>query len=309
MLDRFLTGPRAIARDLIEKRLWPVALLLLVALVAVPVVLGGSDHNAPATPAAALPTPAEPGADTAITVSQPAVLGRSRPGKVDDPFYHPPKPAAESTGTATTAAPSSSSSSSSSTPSTSTTPSQSGTNSGGTGAPTPSTQTPATPATTVAGFFYRARVRFGADENAPVRGLSRLEALGDKANPAALYLGPNARHTHAVFLLGPEAVVTAGNGACGETTCRVVVLKAGESATIVVAGKDGAPGQTYVLGLDEMHEQKVATEAALTELRGRVDPDGRDVLRSMILDKTTAAAVGKLTYDPSLGAVVLVATL
>ena len=91
----------------------------------------------------------------------------------------------------------------------------------------------------------------------------------------------------------------------GVQTCALPI----ESATIVVAGKDGAPGQTYVLGLDEMHEQKVATEAALTELRGRVDPDGRDVLRSMILDKTTAAAVGKLTYDPSLGAVVLVATL
>jgi hypothetical protein len=305
MLDRLLSGPRAIARDLIEKRLWPVALLLIVALVAVPVVLGGSGDSAPVTPAAVPATPAQPGSDTAISVSAPAVLGHSRPGPVRDPFYSPPKPETAST------SPSTSTSSSSSAPAPSTTtPSTSGTGGGGTEAPapsTPSTQTPAT--TTTVGSFYRARVRFGAGETAAVRGLSRLEPLGDTANPAALYLGPNARHTHAVFLLGPNAEVTAGDGACGEPTCRVVVLKAGESVTIAVAGSAGAVEQTYVLAVDELHEQQVATQDALLELRDRVHADGREVLRAMIQDKTTAAAVGKLTYDRSLGAVVLVPTV
>ena len=305
MLDRLLSGPRAIARDLIDKHLWPVALALIVALVAIPVVLGGSGDTAPVTQAAVPATPAQPGSDTAISVSAPAVLGHSRPGPVRDPFYSPPKPETAST------SPSTSSSSSSSAPAPSTTtPSTSGTGSGGTQAPapaTPSTQTPAT--TTTAGSFYRARVRFGADDSAAVRGLSRLEPLGDKANIAALYLGPTADHTRAVFLLGPNAVITSGDGACGEKTCRVVALKAGQSITLGVIGASGYAEQSFVLAVDELHEQTVATQDALLELRDRVHADGREVLRSMILDKTTAAAVGKLTYDRQLGAVVLVVTL
>jgi hypothetical protein len=158
--------------------------------------------------------------------------------------------------------------------------------------------------------FYRARVRFGADDSAAVRGLSRLQPLGADANPAALYLGPTADHTRAVFLLGPTATVTDGKGgACGEKTCRVVALKGGESVTITVSADGGSAEQQFVLAVDEIAEQTVAGEAALRELRDRVHADGRDVLRTMIKDETTAAAIGKLTYDRSLGAVVTVATV
>jgi hypothetical protein len=303
MRDRLLSGPRTIVRDLIDKRLWPVAIALLVALVAVPIVLGGSGGTAPVAPLPA-PVPAQAGADTAIKVSAPAVLGHSRPGPVDDPFYAPPKPKVESSGP-TTSSPSSSSSSSSSAPG-STKSTDPGT--GGTTPPT-TTEPSATPSTDAASYvFYRPRVRFGADDAAPVRGLSRLEPLGGQANPAALYLGPTANHTHAVFLLGPNAVAT-GAGACGETTCRVFALKAGESATIQVIGASGYMEAQYVLTLDKIAEQPVADEATLLAMRGRVHADGRDVLRTMILDRTTAAAVGKLTYNRRLGAVVLTDTL
>jgi hypothetical protein len=307
MFDRLLTGPRAIARDLIDKRLWPVALLLLVAIVAVPVVLGRSSDEAPTAPAAAPAAAAQPGADTAIKVAAPAVLGHSRPGDVDDPFFNPVKHA-ESSAAATTATSNSAPASSSTTapPSTS---GGAGAGSGGGTSPSPSTQAPQAPAATQTYSFYRPRVRFGADENAAVHGLSRLQPLGDSANPAALYLGPNANHTHAIFLLGPDAVVMSGDGACGEKTCRVVALKAGESISLGVVGDSGYAEQSYVLKVEELHEQKVGSEDTLMTLRDAVAPDGRDVLREMIKDRTTAAAVGKLTYDRGIGAVVLAETL
>ena len=304
MLDRLLSGPRAIARDLIDKHLLPVALLLLVALVAVPVVLGRSGDEAPVTPAVVPAPPAQPGADTAIKVSAAPVLGRARPGAIDDPFYNPPKEADASSGAATTAT----SSSSAATPAPSG-DSSTGTGSGGTGgteAPSPPAQTPQAPASSTSYTFYRPRVRFGTDENAAVRGLSRQQPLGDPANPAALYLGPTADHQRAAFLLGPNAIVTGGEGACGEKTCRVVALRPGQSITMGVVGPSGYAEHSYVLKVEEIHEQKVGSEDSLMTLRDRVDADGRDVLREMIKDRPTATAVGKLTYDRGLGAVVLV---
>jgi hypothetical protein len=314
MFARLLSGPRAIARDLIDKRLWPVALALLVAIVVIPVVLGRSSDDAAVTPAAVPAAPAQPGADTAIKVSAPAVLGHSRPGDVDDPFYSPSQPVDASAASTT----SSTSTSVPATSSTTTTPSTSG-GSGGSGSgsgsgsggesPSPSTQAPPAPTEQRTYSFYRPRVRFGADENAAVSGLSRLESLGDSANPAALYLGPTANHTRAVFLLAPNAVVTTGEADCGETTCRIVALKAGQSITLGVIGASGYVEQSYVLTVDEMHEQKVGSEDELMTLRDRIADGGRDVLREMIKDRTTAAAVGKVTYDRGLGAVVLVETL
>jgi hypothetical protein len=307
MLDRLLSGPRAIARDLIDKKLWPVALLLLVALLAVPVVLGRSSDEAPVAPAAVPAPPAQPGADTAIKVAAAPVLGRSRPGAIDDPFYSPPKEADASSGSTTTVT----SSSSAATPST-TGGTGAGTGSGGSGAgetPSPPAQTPQAPASKTTYTFYRPRVRFGADENAPVQGLSRLEVLGDAANPAALYLGPTADHQRAVFLLGPNAIVTSGEGACGDKSCRVVALRPGQSITTGVVGSSGYAEHSYVLKVEEMHEQNVGSEDTLMTLRDRVADGGRDVLREMIKDRPTASAVGKLTYDRGIGAVVLVETL
>jgi hypothetical protein len=301
MIGRLLSAPRSIARDLVDKRLWPVALALLVALVAVPVVIGRSGADAPVAPAAVPATAAQPGADAAIEVAAPSLPQRSRTGAVNDPFYDPPKPKTASRATTTTSSSTSSSSSSSrsTAPATPRTPS----------AATPATQAPKTAAATTAGSFYRARVRFGADDSAAVRGLSRLQPLGGRANPAALYLGPTVDHRHAVFLLGPGAVVADGDAACGEKTCRVIALKAGQSITIDVAAGSGQAAQRFVLAVHGLAKHDVAGKAALLKLRDRVHADGRDVLRTVIKDQATAAAVGRLSYDRSRGAVVKVASL
>ena len=86
---------RNLLQDLVERRLWPVALLLAVALAAVPVVLGRGGGDAAST--AALPAAPATGAGTGtgtaekaqitIDTSVPAV--RDRAGRLRNPFKSP----------------------------------------------------------------------------------------------------------------------------------------------------------------------------------------------------------------------------
>jgi hypothetical protein len=145
-------------------------------------------------------------------------------------------------------------------------------------------------------------VRWGADDKADVRGLSRLAPLGGTKNPALLYLGTNVTGTRAAFLLGPNAVAD-GDGECADDHCRVISLKIGKSVDVGVLGLDGAPARRFHLVLDAIVTDHFSVRTAL-QRRARVHPDGRDVLRAMIKDATTAAAIGHFTYDVELGGVV-----
>jgi hypothetical protein len=98
-----MSAVRNLITDLVDRRLWPVAVALLAALVAVPVLLGGGSKSpapAPAAPLAA--TAANPGgtAHAAVSLSQPATtpkyavpavgwLGAERPdGRRQLPGHH-----------------------------------------------------------------------------------------------------------------------------------------------------------------------------------------------------------------------------
>ena len=305
MNDRLLTPLRAAARDLIDKRLWPVALALLVAVVAVPIVIGSSASEAPA-PAPVLPAakPATAAPKSAITVADTAIVGHSRPGAVSDPFFDPPSAddgasGGASTATAagsTTATPSQSGTQSGSTPTTTTTPKPA------TSTPSPTTTTPDPVATTLLRTVFRTRLSFGETADTPVAGASRLEALGGDANPALLYLGTTWGGGYSVFLLGPNAL-SQGYAECAETTCRVIAMKQGDAQLVGVRDEDGTARQ-YVVKLDDITRRVTDTVAGADKLRAREDADGRDVLRTMILDKPTAAAIGQFAYDRETGAVV-----
>ncbi|HUR84840.1 MAG TPA: hypothetical protein VMY78_05805 [Solirubrobacteraceae bacterium] len=306
MRDRLTAPLRAVTRELIDKRLWPVAILLLAALVAVPVLIGSSASDAPA-PAAVVPaaTPAKDAAvESAITVVDRAVIGRSRPGAVNDPFFDPPDPeptasattTTSSNSTATTSAPATSTPTSTVSPATSTPPRTTTT-------PSPATSTPQAPAgTAIERTVFRTRLAFGESDDAPVRGVSRLEALGGDSDPALLVLGTTWGGGYAVFLLGPNAI-SQGDAECAEATCRVIALKEGDTQTVGVRDDDGT-ARTYNMKIDEITRQVTSTVAGADRLRAREDADGRDVLRSMILDKATANAIGKFAYDRATGAVV-----
>src|SRR6476469_10030255 len=91
---------KGIVTDLRQRRLWPVALALVVALVAVPVLL---HKNASGTPVAQLPAT---GAPTSLSTSGPAVTVEGTPnqthlkGKGRDPFTPQNSTPSPSTGAA-----------------------------------------------------------------------------------------------------------------------------------------------------------------------------------------------------------------
>ncbi|MCW2966392.1 MAG: hypothetical protein JWM71_164, partial [Solirubrobacteraceae bacterium] len=128
-----MSALKAIRDDLVEKRLWPVAVVLVLALIAVPVVLGRSGGSVSPPP---LPTqiPVVAAGD-ATSAQQAAVLDKTTPRQVVRGSFHDPfrsghsataQPAAggsgASTGVAKTVAPAT------------TTPSRSSSTGGGGGA-------------------------------------------------------------------------------------------------------------------------------------------------------------------------------
>jgi hypothetical protein len=296
---------RALLGDLVEKRLWPIALLLAITAVAVPIVLGRGGTGAADAPVVTQPAAAPDGAASAtpaVEIVGPASV-RSRSGKERDPFRRattaPAATATEDGAPATSQA----ASKAASAPKTKV----------AADAPAAATAAATKPATAAhaaasrqarpAATVYRTRVRWGKDAKAGVRGVSRLQPLGGRSNPALLYLGTTKGGARAVILLGPNASAN-GEGRCAEKTCRVIKLKAGARTVVSVERRDGGEPRRYTLVVDRIVDQAVASEAAAAKLRARVDHDGRDVLRQIIKDAQTAAAIGRFGFDRSLGAVV-----
>ena len=294
---------KRIASDLVERRLWPVAVALLVAIVAVPIVLGGGGETA--SPAPVAPTAAQsPASKSLITVADTAATTppSSRAGKIKDPFYDPPEAPQETVAATSAPAPAA--------------PADGG------GVPAPETpaagppavetpvETPVEPAPTTTvtpaakGDYYRTVVRWYADDSGKARPISRLTPLGGDIDTAALFLGvAKSSGTYAVFLLGPDATST-GEAACEDgTDCRVIGLERGQSQRVTVPSPDGGAPRTYTLEVASV--RSVETDAATARrMRARVHADGRDVMRRMWQDGPTAAALGPIGYDQDAGLLV-----
>lgn len=284
---------KRIARDLVDKKLWPVAVLLLAALVAVPMLVGGSTGEDTSAPAGLLATaPADPGSKSLVTVVDQAVTGKdTRPGRVDDPFYDPPEPPEEETTSGASSAPAAEAS-------------KEGGASAGTGTSNDATPQPAQPAQpAIDDVYYRTEVRWSAAEGGKARPLSRLTPLGGLADPAVLYLGvTKSSGNYAIFLLGPNAT-SDGEGECENSACRVIGLKSGESQIVTVQPPAGGDVRRY--HLDVVRVKAITTDAATARtMRLRVHPDGRDVMREMWQNVPTATALRPIQYDRDSGLLV-----
>jgi hypothetical protein len=243
-------------RQLVQRRLWPVALLLLGALVAVPFLLAKSPAPVPAPPAATVNTvtasaaSADPIVERVSDDEAPAT--RRVLGTGHDPFAvsaHPKKSkASKKQSTATTA--------DDSAPAKSADP---GASTGGTAPQADSTPTaPQTPKETVpAGSI---EVRFGSSDDAelPRTLLKRDEALPDEKDPVLVYLGLKKDGKTAMFLVS-EGLVATGDGSCKPSdTCETLELKVGETEFFDLAGdEDGTQFQ-----LDVVKAYKNATKVA-----------------------------------------------
>jgi hypothetical protein len=248
-------------RALVKRRLWPVALLLVAALVAVPMTLAKSPAPAPASPATAVAATSknEPVAKPIVELSD-STAGTQRRrrvlGAAKDPFaprpLPKPKKAKRKKASAAQATP---------TPTPTSTPSDSGSSAGG-GSAAPVTPT-ATPSPTLTAPKGSVKVRFGSTDDTTEpqpQLLNHLGALPSADAPVLALEGLKANGKTAVFSI-PGQVTAVGDGVCKPTPqdCETLELKAGETefSTLKGAGANGGDLQ-YELDLMKIFAKTTA---------------------------------------------------
>jgi hypothetical protein len=259
--------------DLREKRLWPVAVGLLAAIVAIPVVLF-KPASAPSTPAAVVPPKSATETLPVVAVDAgPTEGSRLEAFNQKNPF----KPMKDLAKQAPTANPSSSSSSSSggsssssagmssgSSSSSGTSSSSGGSSSGGsttTGGTTPST-TPSAPS--VQWFHYTADFSFGAPgATKKFKSAASFTLLPDNQHPTIVFIGVADNHKSAVFFISDPAFTGAGEGKCNANgaACRFITLDLTDSGNEEnFASADGS--LSYDLKLLAIHKENLSTDSS-----------------------------------------------
>lgn len=231
---------RDVFSELVERRLWPVALLLIAALVAVPVVLAKKPApgqppaivtDAPAV-AAAAPPPGEP----VVSVSTGGGGDAPMLGRWKDPFKRPYTAPNRRTATGT--------------PPTGGKPTGGGSSGNGSngGSGRPGTPAPKT-------YVYASvDVSFGR-AGSPLRAITdvpRLAPLPSATDPIVIFMGTRSDHETAVFMLSTD-VHAQGDGRCvpSTKTCESIELRRGGVALLDVTDASGYVTQ-YELDLDDV---------------------------------------------------------
>jgi hypothetical protein len=208
-------------RQLIRRKLWPLALLLVGALVAVPLKLSTTPEPVAPPPASLMAK-----AETAEAIAKPIVELSSASaddgsrrrvlGATKDPFEPAPLPKAKKS----KAKPAQESPTATATP----------TGGGGSESAPPSSAPPVGPPTTTVPK-YSIKVRFGkTDQTAelPELTLARLDPLPSPDAPVLVYEGVKGKY--AVFSI-PADVTAVGDGMCSPNAddCSTLKLRAGET--------------------------------------------------------------------------------
>ena len=319
-MNRLLDPVRAIVADLIRKRLWPVALVLVIALVAVPALIASSSSEAPSGTAAVTPTPPAPAPATAPAEAT-SESDAERGGRVRDPFFDPPAMPGESKGQESGAASADAPAKAVAKEPGATKPEAKAKADAPTkaGAPTkaraPTKATPNAPAqearptpppatgrsAPVLGTHYRTAARVGSAAGATTRPLARLTPIGRRSDPAALYLGVMKVGTpYAVFVLGRHSTSDGEATCAADTHCRIMGLLPGDSETITVRRTDGRPARRIVLRVASVRRVRTSAATART-MRAKVHPYGRTAMRAMSRSNVVAEALGRLGYRRSTG--------
>jgi hypothetical protein len=235
--------------DLRDRRLLPLIALAVVAIAAIPFLLGGGSETPPAEPSAGIATPdAEEAAEAAsLTVVQ------AKPGLRDyhkrlagrmptDPFEQ--RYTAPSTSGAELGSPSSSdsiagtvttssTSEGSSTGTTVTSAPSSG--SAGTGGSNDGGQSPLRPDSKLFGF--RPDVRFGVagSNELTMHEELKLGSFLPQHEPIVIFIGVTQNGTHALFDVSSEVSSVRGDSNCvgGDESCLILSLREGEAVTFV----------------------------------------------------------------------------
>jgi len=272
--------------DLRAKRLWPVAAVLAVAVVAVPVVLSKSSDSQGPAPVASARTAPDPKDLKALASVKLDEAGLARGSSLDtfdpsDPF-RPPKAVKKA------------SSDSSDAPSTVTGDGQSGGDGGDTGSTgggdtgstgggdtgstgggdtgstgggdtgstgggTGTTDGGETGTQTTAQYRYVVDVTFSVNgRKRHIKALERLDMLPNEASPLLLFLGVSPNAGNAVFLVD-STLDAAGEGRCKPSARECAFLYIGAGSEHEFTNDDG---DSYTLRIDEIRKVRVDGSAA-----------------------------------------------
>lgn len=289
---------RELFGELVQRRLWPVAVLLAVGLVAVPVVLAkhaapqsGSDVPPPAV-AAGAPGAGQP-AEPVVSVAASPDAGAPLRGQAKNPFVQqhvPPRVTSTSTATASPGA-------KNGTPS--------GTTGGSTGSPNPGSGG-AAPAPRPKTYVYATvDVQFGRAGSPlkEIKDVPRLTPLPSASDPIVIFMGTRSDHETAVFMLSSD-VAAQGDGRCvpSAKTCEAIEMRRGGVALLDVTANDGSVTQ-YELDLTKVALHTTTSQALASAAFARASTAGRRLLHRSAATLTLARA---LRWSPSAG--VLTAT-
>jgi hypothetical protein len=231
-----VSAVRNVWSDLVDKRLWPVALLLVVALVAIPVVLAKPAPKGPTARTSEASTPGPQPLTTSPASIRSNTGGAPVLGKFKDPFrqQHLVKQAtvptaASSTGAGTGDAKSSGGGGSGG----------SSGSSGGSGGGSSDEET-----------VTKLEVKFGrAGGKRTVREITIGSPLPASTNPLIVFLDFGKDGTKPVFLVSSDVVKTEGDGSCkpSKSVCSELTLDVG--ATQFFDAQNGDQYQLDVLGI------------------------------------------------------------
>ncbi len=301
-----------IASELRQKRLWPLAAALLVAIIAVPVLLTKSPSPTPVPPGPqATPPPSAatslPTLNVQTTPAQSPLTGHAR-----DPFTQ--QPSGTTTTASTTATSTATATSSSATSSTTSSSSTSqGTVGGATGiavatspvSPRPITSPGAKPKSASGGLTATQSYDVSlAITNASgglntIDPLERLSVLPNDKQPLLVELGVLQGGHRVLFAVQPGTIVSGpGNCTPGRIDCEILSLGLNQTESLATHSPSGAvPGPLFAV--TAITAANHASAAAAAKARRAQSAAGR-----ALLSRSSLSALSLFQYQPGVGAVV-----
>lgn len=317
-MSRVTTTARTVLQDLVERRLWPVAVLLLAAVLAVPLLMGVGEEptSAPAPTApsgtsgsvtkAAVAT--DEGAQVTIVEATPP--RRKRAGRAHNPFAQSAAPSTAASAASTGQTASAPAATGSGAATTITTIAQ-GADTGASGAGGAVSQ-PSTPVTTTPAprqvvrddprdDVFRVDLRFGSGpgDMKALKDVARLTPLPSPEDPVFVFLGV-MKDAKTVILLLPPGARAEGEGTCRPkaTECRLLEVRSDETEIVDVPGAEGS--RQFIVRVTGVKRSDAKTDARAAAAHQRASKVGQALLRE------AAEAVGADPFDayryrPALG--------
>ncbi|HEX8066502.1 MAG TPA: hypothetical protein VF520_08245 [Thermoleophilaceae bacterium] len=261
--------------DLREKRLWPVAVAMLVATVALPVVLMKPTAGAPP---AETPPSTETASLPAVSLDQGTVDGsRLDAFEIKDPFAsHADKagPVQTASSEGITGAAAAAADAASGAKGSSLAGGSGGGTAGGPGGTAPGGSGSGSGGGTRY-YTYTVDVRFGArGKEKTYKGMRQLDLLPSSTNPVVSYMGLRDDAKTAVFFIVDPSYTAEGEGQCvpTEDNCRFVYLRVDDDQDeAVLSAASGAI--EYVLRLTGIHTRTLSAGEALGDTTPDTTPD------------------------------------